>query len=63
MAQKLKLRKVMLDKEMSAKKLADETGFTTVQISRIMNGHSNGSIKWWKLAAEKLGVEMSEIME
>lgn len=58
-----KLRKMLIDKGTSPIKLAESTGVTYQQVNRIMNGSSNGSLAWWKKAAEVLGVDVSEILE
>lgn len=58
-----KLLKVMIDKEFTKVMLAEKTGVTDRQVRRITNGLSNGSVKWWKKAAEVLGVELKNIIE
>lgn len=58
-----KLRKLLIDKNMRLYQLAEATGLTYRQVSRILNGSSNGSFKWWRKAAEVLGVDISEIVE
>lgn len=58
-----KLRKMLIDKGFSAIQLAEKTNVTYQQVNRIMNGSSNGSIAWWKKAAETLQVDITEIME
>ena len=58
-----KLRKVLIDANMNFRTLAIETGITYRQVSRIVNGHSNGSMKWWKKAAEVLNVNLTDIIE
>lgn len=60
---KRKLKKVMIDKNVLMYNLAKGTGVSAVQISRIVNGQSDGSMEWWRKAAEFLEVEMSEIVE
>lgn len=58
-----KLRKMLIDKGLSPIQLAEKTNVTYQQVNRIMNGSSNGSITWWKKAAETLQVDITEIME
>lgn len=58
-----KLLKMMIDKNYTKQKLADATGVTARQVRLIANGESNGSLKWWKKAAEVLGCELSDIVE
>ena len=58
-----KLRKLLVDKECNLTELAKATNVTLKQVSRIVNGQSNGSLKWWKKAAEVLGCELSDIVE
>ena len=58
-----KLKKVMVDKEIMFYQLAKETNVSVVHISRIATGESNGSVKWWRRAAEVLGVEIGDIIE
>jgi DNA-binding Xre family transcriptional regulator len=58
-----KLLKAMIDKDLNNVKLAELTGVTDRQIRRIIIGKSNGSLKWWKKAAEVLGVDVTEIIE
>lgn len=58
-----KLRKLLIDKEMKIVELAELTGVDYRQVSRIINGHSDGSLKWWRKAAEVLGVELKDILE
>lgn len=58
-----KLRKLLIDRDMKFYQLADATGITYRQVSRIVNGSSNGSFKWWRKVAEILGVDVSEIIE
>ena len=58
-----KLRKALIDSDMSIKLLAEKTGVTDRQVRRIINGYSNGSVAWWKRAAEVLNVNISDIIE
>lgn len=58
-----KLLKLLIDKDMSKKELADLTGITDRQVRRITIGVSNGSLSWWRKAAEVLGVELKDILE
>lgn len=58
-----KLLKVLIDKELSKKDLADLTGITDRQVRRIVVGSSNGSLKWWRKAAEVLNVDLLDIIE
>ena len=58
-----KLRKMLIDKNMNFRTLASLTDITYRQVSRIVNGHSNGSLKWWRKAAEVLGCDVTEIIE
>lgn len=60
---KRKLKKAMIDKDVLMYNLAEGTGVSPVQVSRIVNGQSDGSMEWWRKAATFLGVEMSEIVE
>lgn len=62
-SKKILLRKKMAEKSVIAYELARATGVTSVQVSRVLNGHSNGSIEWWQKAAEFLGVELKDIIE
>ena len=52
----------MLEKDMLMYDLAKATDVSSVQVSRIVNGHSNGSLKWWNKAAEVLDCTILEIM-
>lgn len=58
-----KIRKMMIEKEMLVYDLAEKTGVTSVQVSRIINFKSKGSMGWWEKAAEALGCEVSDIIE
>lgn len=58
-----KLKKAMIDKDMKIKDLAEKTGVSIGQISLILNQKSDGSLAWWRRAAEVLGVELSDILE
>lgn len=58
-----KLLKVMIDKDMTKIMLAEKTGITDRQVRKIVMGESNGSLTWWKKAAEVLGVELIDIIE
>jgi DNA-binding Xre family transcriptional regulator len=58
-----KLLKLMIDREHTIQMLADKTEVTSAQVRRIVSGESNGSVKWWKKAAEVLGCELSDIVE
>ena len=58
-----KLRKMLIDANINFRVLAEKTGVTYMQVSRIVNGHSNGSTKWWRKAAEVLGCDITEIIE
>jgi len=58
-----KLLKLMIDREHTIQMLADKTEVTAAQVRRIVSGESNGSVKWWKKAAEVLGCELSDIVE
>jgi len=57
-----KLRMKMIEKDMLYYDLAKKTKVSSVQISRIVNGHSNGSIEWWENAAKALECDVSEII-
>lgn len=58
-----KLLKMLVDKELTKKELADLTGVTDRQVRRIVVGKSCGSLTWWRKAAEVLGVDVSDIIE
>lgn len=58
-----KLRKMLIDSNMNFRTLAEKTNITYRQVSRIVNGHSSGSLAWWRKAAEVLGCEVTEIIE
>lgn len=58
-----KLLKMMVDKELSKKQLAEKTGVSDRQVRLITTGKSNGSVSWWKKAAEVLGVDIADIIE
>jgi DNA-binding Xre family transcriptional regulator len=58
-----RLLKMMIDKGYTKQQLADATGVTARQVRLISNGESNGSLRWWKKAAEVLGCELSDIVE
>lgn len=58
-----KLRKLLIDKDLKFKQLAEMTDVSFRQVSRIINGTSEGSLKWWRKAAEVLEVDITEIME
>lgn len=60
---KKKLRKVMIEKGFSVKRLSEETGITQSQASRLLNGHYEGKITWWRKVAEVLGCEIGDIVE
>lgn len=58
-----KLLKMMIDKNMTKKQLAEKTDISFRQISKITTGESSGSLGWWRKAAEVLGVDISDIIE
>lgn len=62
-SKKIALRKKMAEKSVIAYQLAKATGVTSVQVSRVLNGHSNGSLEWWNKAAKYLEVELKDIIE
>ena len=57
-----KLKSKMIEKNLLMYDLAKLTGVTSVQVSRIVNGHSKGSVTWWEKAAKVLSCEVSEIL-
>jgi len=58
-----KLLKVMIDKNISKKQLAELTDVTPQQVRNITSGVSNGSNKWWRKAAEVLDCTIADIIE
>jgi len=58
-----KLLKMMIDKDIKKTKLAELTGVTDRQVRLITSGQSQGSLKWWRKAAEVLGCDVTEIIE
>ena len=57
-----KLAKMLIEKNIKQVELAEKTGISKTHVHRIISGKSNGSVKWWKEAAEILGVDVSEIL-
>ena len=58
-----KLRKRMIEKDMLVYDLAEKTGVTSVQVSRIINFKSKGSMGWWEKAAVALECKIEDIIE
>jgi len=58
-----KLLKKMIDENISKKELADKLGLSDRQVRRITRGTSNGSLTFWRKAAEVLNCELADIIE
>jgi transcriptional regulator with XRE-family HTH domain len=58
-----KLLKKMIDENISKKELADKLGLSDRQVRRITRGTSNGSLTFWRKAAEVLNCELTDIIE
>jgi transcriptional regulator with XRE-family HTH domain len=58
-----KLLKKMIDENISKKELADKLGLSDRQVRRITRGTSNGSLTFWRKAAEALNCELTDIIE
>ena len=53
----------LIEKKMLMYELGKQTGRSSVQISRIVNGHSKGSMDFWEKAAIVLECNVSDIVE
>jgi len=58
-----KLLKKMIDENISKKELADKLGLSDRQVRRITRGTSNGSLTFWRKAAEVLNCDLTDIIE
>lgn len=58
-----KLLKMMIDKSVTKKQLSEKTGISDRQIRRITAGTQNGTIEWWRKAAEVLECNIADIIE
>lgn len=59
---KKNLIKMLVEKEISQGNLAKAIGMSSVQVNRIVNGKSKGSMSFWENAAEFLGCEVKDII-
>ena len=57
-----KLSEVMFHKQVSVTDLAKKVGVSRTHLSMIKNGNVEASMKTWKLIAEKLEVEVKELI-
>ena len=58
-----KLLKKLIDENMTKSDLAEKLGITDTQVRRITRGASNGSLAFWRKAAEVLNCEITDIIE
>lgn len=58
-----KLLKMMIDKSVTKKQLSEKTGISDRQIRRITAGTQNGTLEWWRKAAEVLECSIADIIE
>jgi DNA-binding Xre family transcriptional regulator len=58
-----KLLKMMIDKSMTKKQLSEKTGISDRQIRRITAGTQDGTLEWWRKAAEVLECSIADIIE
>lgn len=57
-----KLQIKMIEHEMLQGELAKSVGLTVVQVNRIVNGKSKGSMTFWEKAAAALGCQVADIL-
>ena len=58
-----KLKIKLIERGTGRYDLAVATGVSETQVSRIMNGHSDGSVDFWRKAADFLDCEIGDIIE
>ena len=58
-----KLLKMMIDKSITKKQLSEKTGISDRQVRRITSGAQDGTLEWWRKAAEVLECDLADIIE
>ena len=60
---KKKLKIEMIQKDISIEDLAKEVNISVVQLSKVINGKSDGSVTLWRKLATSLSCKIGDIIE